>query len=115
VDEGGVEESASLEIADPCGNRLVAPHADLGQGLVEVAVVVPALPVVDELQEPNPALDEAAEDLAVDVVDEMSDGLGLRSGFQENSPPGRPILPGHRLCGWKSLGCRNCLEIGQSL
>ncbi len=54
-----------------------SPHADLGQGLVEVAVVVPALPVVDELQEPNPALDEAVEDLAVDAMTPLPEDLSI--------------------------------------
>ena len=62
-DDGVLEESALLQITHQSGTGLVGLPALFGESLREAAVVIPGL--VEELNEANPTLDQAAGEDAV--------------------------------------------------
>src|SRR5690606_1732191 len=75
--EGGVEQSTAAQVLDERGDRLVDGQAVLGVPLVELAVLVPAIPVAagtGQFDKADPALDEAA---GQETLQTKGSGIGV--------------------------------------
>ena len=62
VDNGRIQHSALLQIVHQGGRGLVGSSADRGKRLPDAAVIVPRLPLVKHLHEPDAAFDKTSCD-----------------------------------------------------